>query len=568
MIAPSPVKLKFIAGDQRPGPGREGLRQLAARYLAARGLRGGAKSFFSAEREKNEIATMKDWGAWMGALAGARDRGGGVLLIGDYDVDGLAATSILHEALEAAGMKVACFVPDRLKDAYGLTIDNLLKAEAMVGRIPDLVATVDCGSAGGEAGEWLRAQGKKLIVLDHHDISPGNDLDCAAHLNPKADEGCADDLRHACAGALALWAVEELARSWGLENWWKGRQDALRLAGAVATICDVMPMRAANRALVKTALKSASDVGHVGLAALAEAGGMKEWNVESVGFRLGPALNALGRMGYAASGLALMMSRNRAEATLRAAEAVEANRLRKAAVERAMEVSMGTWQLPPQSGCIVTASESYHIGVAGIVAARLAEEHRVPALVLAKAQGLWKGSGRSVEGVDLGDSMRRAVEQGYLQSGGGHGAAVGLRLTDEKLEHFCRWMAQEAAVWQRPSVGPREIEVVGDLDWFDLTDWDLFYSSMEPFGEGNARPRLVCRVQSAEMARPVKTKAEGRVWAWKSSARTEGGQWIEILTRGPECPAEIPAGGQVVGVPSWWSPPGRPAKLTLTLDEA
>lgn len=565
MKASSFTGLKYIAGSQRPGSGREGLRQLAARYLAARGVED-AKAFFSREREPNLITTMRDWDAWLRALSGARDRGEGVLIFGDYDVDGLTATSILQETLEAGGMKVASYVPDRLKDAYGLTVDNLHKAEAVVGRIPDLVATVDCGSASWEAGEWLRGQGKELIVIDHHDISADNQLECLAHLNPKADEKCVGDLRQACAGALVTWAAEGLARSWGLERWWNGRREAIRLAGAVATICDVMPLRGVNRALVKTALQSASAAGHVGLATLAEACGLKEWNVENVGFRLGPALNALGRMGNATSGLALMMSRDPVEAKLRAVEAAEANRLRKAAVESAMEVSMGTWQLTPQSGCILTASEDYHIGVVGIVAARLVEEYRVPALVLAKADGLWKGSGRGVEGVDLGDVVRRAVGEGYLQSGGGHGAAVGLGVSDDKLAHFCCWLEKESRGWNRP-VPEREVEVLGDVDWFEIAEWDLFYSSMEPFGEGNARPRLVCRVQSADLVRPVRTKAEGRVWAWKSSTRTEGGRWIELLIRGEECPNEIEAGRQVVGVPSWWTPPGGQPRLTLTLDD-
>lgn len=562
-----PIKIKYIAGEERPGPGREGLRQLALRYLAVRGVRE-PKSFFSRDREPNLITTMRDWDAWVGALTGARERGDEVLVFGDYDVDGLVATSILQEALEAGGVKVLSFVPDRLKDGYGLTIGSLLKAEASVGRIPGLVATVDCGSAGRDAGEWLRNLGKDLIVIDHHDISADCQLECLAHLNPKADGCCADELRNASAGALALWAAEELANAWGLNQWWNKRKEALRLAGAVATICDVMPLMGVNRSLVKTALQTAADSGHTGLDALADACGMKAWDVENVGFRLGPALNALGRMGNAALGLKLMMARDPEDAKLIAVEAAEANRLRKAAVESAIAVSRGMWQLPPQSGCILTASEEYHFGVVGIVAAKLVEEYRVPALVLAKVDGMWKGSGRSVEGVDLGSVIRRGVEDGYLQSGGGHGVAVGLGVTDDKLDNFCKWLETKAYRWKRGMGKRLEVEVIGDVDWFEVADWQLFYSNMEPFGPGHARPNLVARVQSVEMMRPVRAKSDGRVWAWKTAARTEAGRGVELLVKGEERPHEIPQGERVVGVPSWWIPPGGMPRLTLTLDKA
>ena len=454
---------------------------------------------------------LPDMAAAVQRLRQAKARGEKVLIYGDYDVDGVTASTALDEALRLAGIEVAeVMLPNRFTDGYGMSRKVVERARETGAK---LVVTVDCGSRNQEIVQELLEAGVETVVTDHHEC--GETLPAAvAVVNPKrrdvetmsgaAVSGGAAGVETGAAGLRELAGVGvvfKLAQALveagmipvGQEKW------LLDLV-LIGTICDSMRLRGENRRLVYYGMKVLEKTRRVGLQELLRTAGVKRLNGEAIGFQIGPRLNAAGRMETAETALRLLMTRRRAEAAALAEELEGLNRERRTQQQAAMrEIGQrGVGKEP----VIVEAGE-WHEGILGIIAGRLVEEYQRPAFVLARAGDCYKGSGRSFGDFNLAEALK-ATEK-WMISGGGHAAACGVKVPLEGLAEF-------AAAMNRYYEGlglkeqERFLEVKEDLVVEDLGELTLELMEelrqLEPFGEGNAEPRfLLPEMRVMEVAR-------------------------------------------------------------------
>lgn len=454
---------------------------------------------------------LPDMAAAVQRLGQAKARGEKVLIYGDYDVDGVTASTALDEALRLAGIEVAgVMLPNRFTDGYGMSRKVVERARETGAK---LVVTVDCGSRNQEIVQELLEAGVETVVTDHHEC--GETLPAAvAVVNPKRR-----DIETAGGVASGLGAVGLEASAAGLREL-AGVGVVFKLAQAlmeagmipagqekwlldlvlIGTICDNMRLRGENRRLVYYGMKVLEKTRRVGLQELLRTAGVKRLCGSAIGFQVGPRLNAAGRMETAETALRLLMTRRRTEAAALAEELEGLNRERRTQQQAAVrEIGQrGVGKEP----VIVEAGE-WHEGILGIIAGRLVEEYQRPAFVLARAGDCYKGSGRSFGEFNLAEALK-ATEK-WMISGGGHAAACGVKVPLEGLAEF-------AAAMNRYYEGlglkaqERFLEVKEDLVVEDLGELTLELMEelrqLEPFGEGNAEPRfLLPEMRVMEVAR-------------------------------------------------------------------
>jgi single-stranded-DNA-specific exonuclease len=471
----------------------------AARVLAARGW----ADPVAAERFLNpRLADLSDPLAFPGmAGAAARlwravDAGESVVVFGDFDADGVAATAILTSALRAFGCRVAPFIPDRLNEGYGLSSAALARLAA---QHPDarLVVTVDCGITSAAAVRALCADGREVIVTDHHVPDAANPLPggCAVinpHL-PGTPAGCEAlcgagiALKLAC----ALWKLGKAAGRPGADGW---DPRAWFDAVAVATVADVVPLHGENRLLVRHGLQRLHDKPSTGLRALlGKALATAETPTSHhLGFLLGPRINAAGRMRDAWPAFELLCTRDPDQARELAATLDQLNSERRQTEEAILAEAQAQLASAPagrSAGAIVAGGADWHPGAAGIVAARLSERSGVPAAVVClRPDGGGRGSLRAGKGYDALAALRQCHD--LLDGFGGHRLAAGFELKPGCFDAFRAAFAAACAAQRPTRSGRPELALDGWLDPDELSIelWQAL-ARMEPFGEGNARPR-------------------------------------------------------------------------------
>ncbi|MFH1765799.1 MAG: single-stranded-DNA-specific exonuclease RecJ, partial [Gemmatimonadota bacterium] len=354
-----------------------------------------------------------------------------ILVHGDYDVDGMAGTALLTRWLQSLGGRVVPFVPHRVRDGYDLG-DSGLNAAVSAGA--SLLVTVDCGILAHAAVEKAHSLGLEVIITDHH--APGEDLPPAlAVLNPaRADSLYPNpDL---CGTGVAFKLCQGLANAMGIAE--EELHPFLDLVG-LATVADLVPLRTENRVLARYGLKALGRTRNLGLQALMAEAGMSPEGVSAgkVGFGLAPRLNALGRLGEAQDGLRLLLTDNRDEARQLAQEAERVNRARQDAdrrtLDEALELLARSFD-PERDYGVVLASESWHPGVVGIVASRVAERIHRPAILIALDGERGRGSARSIPDYDLLEGIRACGS--YLVRFGGHRQAAGMEIRKDRISEF------------------------------------------------------------------------------------------------------------------------------------
>ncbi|MBX9655444.1 single-stranded-DNA-specific exonuclease RecJ [bacterium] len=418
-----------------------------------------------------------------------------IAIYGDYDVDGMCASSILIECLRLAGVEPRSYIPDRFEEGYGVNSAALdrLKADGV-----DLVVTVDCGIASVAEADHARAIGLEYIVTDHHDMGetiPRADVVCHPRL-----PGSKYPFPHLCGTGVAFKLAWELSRrvsgtSTATPAFRKFLLDATTLA-AIGTICDVVPIEGENRAIVHHGLMGLKQSPPLGLAYLireAKLDSKKRFEADDVGFGLGPRLNACGRLGQATMGVELLTTRDGARAQDLAKFLDERNKERQTIERRtfleARELAEQVYNISsgdlPNS--IVLASESWHPGVIGIVASRMVERYHRPCILIAIDSDGGTGSGRSIRGVHLGQALSECSH--HLVKAGGHEMAVGLRIHRHQIDSFRE--AFDAHV--RSSITAEhliaDIKIDMEVPLHVLTP-KLVRSLevLEPFGVGNPKP--------------------------------------------------------------------------------
>lgn len=414
------------------------ISELAARILAGRGVSAETVEAYLQPRLRDALpdpSILKDMDATALRLATAVERQETVGILGDYDVDGACGTALLGSTLTALGCTIVTHIPDRLKEGYGPNIPAL---QSLLDRGASLLVCVDCGTAAIDILDHFEGQADR-IVLDHHKPD-GLRLPKGLVVNPNRLD-CDSGLGHLCATAVAFLTVIALQRTLRQRGWFDTHPapDLMSLLDltALATICDVMPLRDLNRALVAQGLKVMNRRERIGLAALANVAGVKaNASAMSCGFALGPRINAGGRIAKADQGLQLLLSRSEAEARLIAEELDEINRRRQTVESHILDAATERAQKQIEAGhaVIFLHGGDWHPGVVGIVAGRLKERFNRPALVAALQDGVVKGSARSVTGLDIGAAIIHALQSGLLLTGGGHAMAAGFSIAEDRCD--------------------------------------------------------------------------------------------------------------------------------------
>lgn len=450
-----------------------------------------AGEFLAAEEshEPHEFRSMADVVARVRA---AVEGGRRITVHGDFDVDGVCATTILVGALRELGADCDWLIPDRLADGYGLSAANV---EALAQRGTSLLITVDCGITCAEEVALARSLGMEAVVTDHHQA--GTDLPDCPILHPALDGYPFAEL---CGTAVA-WKLASALHE-------REREEDLDLV-ALATVADVVPLVGENRNLVKRGLAEVRGTRRVGMRALLEVARCEPTDLDEsdFGFRLAPRINAAGRLYRADAGVELFLTEDQARATEIAAELNRANAERRATereVETAAEAARR--ELPPDlldAPAIVVAGEGWHPGVIGIVASRLAERHHRPTVVISlDADGAGRGSGRSVPGFDLLAALRACSD--HLARFGGHHAAAGLEIESGKLDEFRAAFAAHAAASLSPEDLVKTERVDAILGGADLgIDLAEELECMRPFGMGNPGLRFLVPGAKVRDPRPM-----------------------------------------------------------------
>ena len=418
---------------------------------------------------------------------------------GDYDVDGVCSTAILVGTLRELGASCDWLIPDRFADGYGLT-------EATVARLAErgtrLLLTADCGITSAREVAAARDAGIDVIVTDHH--APGEALPECPILHPRlSGYPCAD----LCATGVAFKLAAALRRRAGARDDGDDERD-LDLV-ALATVADLVPLTGENRALVRAGLAEARRAHRPGLRALMAASGVEPSRLDEgdLAFRLGPRINAAGRLYRADAGVELMLCTDPDRTAEIAAELDRANHERRAAELEVLGLAEAALRDLPASerdaAALVLAGEGWHSGVVGIVASRLAERHWRPVILISlDEEGGGRGSGRSIPGFDLLGALRGCEE--HLVRYGGHRAAAGLEIEAGRVDEFRRAFVARAAETLEPGdlVRTEAVDAVVGGDHLGLrVAEDL--ERLGPFGMGNPGIRLLVPAARVEDVRPM-----------------------------------------------------------------
>ena len=436
-------------------------------------------------------------------------------VFGDYDVDGVTSTTLLTDFFESVGVKTACTIPDRLKEGYGLS-------RAGVDRLKDagckLLVTVDCGVTNHDEILYARDQGLDVVVVDHHTV-PVELPKATAVINPHRDD-CTRGSEMLCAVGVTFNLAVALRRRLRELHWFSSTRpepdlkDALDLV-ALGTVADVVPLVGENRILVHNGLIALRQGKRPGMQALLDVAGvdLNRVGAGTLGFQLGPRVNAAGRLGDAMQGVELLKRGSlRALELARALDAENASRrnIEKAITAEAIAQVEGS-ALLRDSRVVVVGNESWHPGVVGIVASRLVDRFGRPAVVIGEGG---RGSGRSIERFHLYDALRTVsadVGTSVLAGFGGHAHAAGVRLAPGGLERFRDALINHAASVLNEEDLRRVAIHDGVLDGSALTFRQIeAFSRAAPFGRKNSEPSFV--VEGVRL-RGIRTIGDGHLKA-------------------------------------------------------
>ena len=452
-----------------------------------------------------------------------------IAIHGDYDVDGVTSTVILRRALELLGADVVHFIPERLKDGYGLQPAALdrLHADGVA-----LVISVDCGIRGADAARRARELGVDLIITDHHE--PDAELPAAlAVINPKRRDCSYPDKNLAGVG-VALKVVQALCTRAGREQWLPG---FVKVA-AIGTLADVVPLVGENRVIAKIGLDLLTKGPHkVGLRALLDVSGLSGKAIDSyhISFMLAPRVNAAGRMSTPdiATRLLLASDETMGEEARQLAQLLDSENVRRQDEEAAtLAAAKKIVQTDPEIGAptvIVVAGEGWHRGVIGIVASKLVDAFRRPAIVLSIEDGVAHGSCRSIPGFDMLGALERCAPL-FIRFGG-HKQAAGLTIEAGRIRELRAAVNAVADETLGPDDLMPRLHIDGDLSFRTITELVASgIASLAPFGAGNPRPVFSARrVEIVDGPRKLKErhlkmslKQDGRIFravAWRAAER-------------------------------------------------
>ena len=465
------------------------------KILADRGIQGeeAVREYLEADISRvSDGSELTDMQRGVDIVYDAVQAGKYIRIMGDYDVDGVSSTYILYKGLTRLGAKCDKFIPHRITDGYGLHEPAIRDAyDAGV----QVILTCDNGIAAANEIRLAKELGMTVVVTDHHEVPYNDDEagtrhyiipDADAVIDPKRpkDDGVFKEI----CGAVVAWKFMGcLYRKFGKEDEFKN-SDFLEIA-SLGTVCDVMELQHDNRAIVKEGLKKMQNTSNIGLQALLEVLGLRDKALTSYdyGFKIGPCINAEGRLDTANEAFDLLVETDYQKALEKAAQMrdlnVERQELTKQGMEEAFKIIDAEMQ---DDKVLVVYLPEVHESIAGIIAGKVRERYCKPAFVLTKGDGdFLKGSGRSIEAYSMYNKM---VEVKDLMLGfGGHPLAAGLSLKEENLEEFRKQLNARSGLTDADFISKVMIDVILPIDFLTqnfIEQLDI----LEPFGKGNEKP--------------------------------------------------------------------------------
>lgn len=414
-----------------------------------------------------------------------------ILIVGDYDVDGVISTYILYKALKRCNANVTYHIPDRIKEGYGINESIIIKA-GQDGI--NTIITCDNGIAAIEQVKLAKKLGLKIIITDHHDVAFVEKSDgerefilpeADAVINPKQKD-CKYKFKSICGAGVAYKFIEELFRQFNID---KDELIELLQYVAIATVCDVVDLVGENRIIVKKGLEIINNTSNIGLRALFKETGLdnKEVSIYSLGFVIGPSINASGRLEQAEWALKLLISNDEKEAKELAEKLnllnKERQELTKDGLEAAVEIIEKNKMYDDK--VLVVYLEDIHESIAGIIAGRIREKYNLPTIILTRAHKGAKGSGRSIEEYNMFEELLKCKD--ILGKFGGHPMAAGMSIEVDKIKQFRERLNRETTLTDEDIIPKVSIDMPLNLNGITYKLIDEI-ALLEPYGKANSKP--------------------------------------------------------------------------------
>ena len=416
-------------------------------------------------------------------------------ILGDYDVDGATSTAILFKYFEFIEVNAEIYIPDRIKDGYGISknsIDHFFRKKV------NLLVSLDCGTNDAEFIAYAREKGIEIIVIDHHEVkSLGSPLSI---INPKL-KGDTSNLNNLCTAGLVFLFVIGLNRELRKKNFFKNKEEInlkeLLDIVAVGTICDLVPLHNENRLLVKKGLEKINLKPNIGLSVLKSKLELEN-KIKStdIAYYIGPCINAAGRIGDPFLGFNLLVKNNKKDLEVIAEKLINSNNERKTLENISYNQAKMLLKNLTNMKFIFLYSKTWHPGIIGIIASRLVQEYKVPAFVMNIDENRVTGSVRSIKNIDISKILAKLVDEGFLESGGGHEMAGGFKLKEEKLSSLQNYLKENSYVFFKSENSTINIDLEAKISDLNLEMINSM-EQLEPFGMGYPEPKILIKKVSS-----------------------------------------------------------------------
>lgn len=430
-------------------------------------------------------------------------KGEKILIVGDYDVDGVISTYVLYIAISKCGGNVSFHIPDRIKEGYGIN-ESIIK-KASEDNI-DIIITCDNGIAAIEQVKLAKELGIKVIITDHHDVPFIEEDNVRKYVVPEADyvlnpkqENCNYEFDKICGAGVAYKFIQCLYKEFNIPN--EELYDLIQYV-AIATVCDVVDLVSENRILVKEGLKRINNTSNIGLRALFKETGLegKEITVYSLGFVIGPSINASGRLEQAEWALKLLITKDKNEAEELAKKLNELNKDRQELTQTGLEEAIKIIEENnmAKDKVLVVYLEDVHESIAGIIAGRIREKYNLPTIILTKAHEGAKGSGRSIEEYNMFEELLKCKD--LLGKFGGHPMAAGMSIPSENIDKFREKLNEVTTLSDEDIIPKVSIDMPLPINKINYKLIDEI-ALLEPYGKGNPKPNFAVKGLMVKAAR-------------------------------------------------------------------